>query len=331
MNVLCFKKRRFSFIQVAAISSFLAVVGCGGSSGDQKISIGPVDFQIGHAYVIDAFDEADPTGRVAAFPNFSLADWRTYTPATVPDAISPQAITFDNQGRMLIADTKNHRIIRMDDMAGLNKVSYGTDGAGAGQFHYPEGLAVDSNNRIYIADFTNQRIVRMDDMAGTNLVTLPDSGSVSISQPRSVALDSQGRLYILGINGGVVRVDNISGANPVNYFPTAEEALSNPIGLAIDNQDRIYICDSQNNRIVRINDITGAGRVAYGSLGSGKDKFRFPNAIAVNAAGQIFVSDSDNHRVIRIDNMTGAGWQKIGNSGYGDGQFVRPIGIAVRD
>src|SRR5437667_1337017 len=94
---------------------------------------------------------------------------------------------------------------------------------------------------------------------------------------------------------------------------------------------KIYVVDESNNRIVRMDDMTGAGWTAFGVFGSGPNQFRLPIGIYVSAAGQIFVTDAFNHRIVRMDNMTGAGWITLGGPAAGSGmsQFSSPTGIFV--
>src|SRR5256885_9043438 len=69
----------------------------------------------------------------------------------------------------------------------------------------------------------------------------------------------------------------------------------------------IYVADESNNRIVRMDDMTGAGWTPFGTFGSGMNQFKFPSGIYVSAAEQILVADVDNHRIVRKDRMTGGG------------------------
>src|SRR5205809_7574762 len=75
---------------------------------------------------------------------------------------------------------------------------------------------------------------------------------------------------------------------------------------------KIYVADESNNRIVRMDDMTGAGWTAFGTSGSGPNQFRCPRGIFVSAAGQFVVDEALNHRIVRMDNMTGAGWSPLG-------------------
>ncbi len=91
----------------------------------------------------------------------------------------------------------------------------------------------------------------------------------------------------------------------------------------------IFVTDAGNYRIVRIDDMTGAGWTTFGSTGSGVNQFNLPFGIFVDATGKIYVADSGNNRLVRFDDMTGAGWTTFGALGGGVNQFRRPVGVSV--
>jgi len=89
---------------------------------------------------------------------------------------------------------------------------------------------------------------------------------------------------------------------------------------------KIYVADASNNRIVRMDDMTGAGWTPFGTSGSGMNQSNGPFGIFVSA-GQIYVADRNNNRIVRMDSMTGAGWTEFGTFGNGPNQFSSPFGI----
>lgn len=74
--------------------------------------------------------------------------WQVFTPpGSAPTDFQtllnrPGAVTFGPDGRIYVADTSNHRILRMDNFSGANLVALGTDGSDAGQFVRPSGIVV---------------------------------------------------------------------------------------------------------------------------------------------------------------------------------------------
>ena len=218
---------------------------------------------------------------------------------------------------------KHGRIIRMDDMTGKNWISYGTNGTGVGQFISPERFTVQPDGHIYIADADGNRIVRIDDMTGKGWISYGTQGffgSVGqFNQPHAVRLDSNGRIYIADGNCRIARIDDMTGKGWTVYGgdqhcgPNSTSLAGNPFDIAFDAQDRIYIMsDNDNQRIIRIDDMTGKNRVSYGASGTGVGQFLEPQSITIDAQGRLYIADEDKAtqggRIIRIDDMTGAGW-----------------------
>lgn len=86
----------------------------------------------------------------------------------------PAATAFDPSGRLLVADSGNRRVVRVDDISGANWISYGQAGAtGAGTFADPRGIAVDGEGRIWISDPGARRVTTIDDLDGTGWAQVP--------------------------------------------------------------------------------------------------------------------------------------------------------------
>ncbi|HEX6575393.1 MAG TPA: NHL repeat-containing protein [Gemmatimonadaceae bacterium] len=199
-------------------------------------------------------------------------------------------VATDTQGRIYIVDADLGQVIRIDDLSGTNMVTFGSFGSGVGQLKYPSSIAVDRSGHIYVLDAGNRRIVRIDDMNGEGWRTYDGMAyggmGLQVEGASSIAVDSKGRLYYAKpANEVVVRVDDISGANIVRYGGAAGPAgsgylLVHPEDVAIDSNDRIYITDPQAGWIVRISDMTGAGRALLKNDASG-EMWKRPSLIAV--------------------------------------------------
>ena len=233
-----------------------------------------------------------------------------------------------------IADLKNHRLIRMDDMGGTGWVSFGSLGAGVNQFNEPKQLAMDKQGRIYISDQRNSRIVRIDDFTGKGWVSYkpPMQESGDVKQLWGVDLDSKGGIYFTYPGGvSIGRIDDMTGkglvkfgshGSGINQFDVAKV-----IQIDREDQDRIYIGDSLNERVVRIDDMTGKGWVSIGKEGTGVGEFQRTSSYAFDSQGRIYIADEDNNRIVRIDDMTGKGWVEFGGI---EGDPLRlPNGITI--
>jgi sugar lactone lactonase YvrE len=232
--------------------------------------------------------------RVDRINDITGAGWTTFgTPGNGVDQFSnPTGIALDSMSRIYVADDGTaQRIDRFDDMTGTNWVTFGSAGSGVHQFDDPFGTALDAAGRIYAADFQNNRIVRFDDMIGTNWVAYGTTGSGigNFAGPSGIAVDLVGRIYIVdGENDRIVRINDMTGAGWTSLGTTGSGVnqfkFTGACGIgsiAIGPDQRIYIADSGNNRIVRIDDMTGANWTAFGTLGAGVDNFNIPVGIAV--------------------------------------------------
>jgi sugar lactone lactonase YvrE len=134
-------------------------------------------------------------------------------------------ITLDDQGRLYIADTLNHRIRRVDFAADVietvagdgNPGFGGDDGPGTqASLHNPRDIVYGPDGRLYIADERNHRIRALDIDTGTITTVMgtgePERGEdglppreTALENPAGVAFDADGRLYVSDTNNNVIR------------------------------------------------------------------------------------------------------------------------------
>lgn len=144
---------------------------------------------------------------------------------TVAQLNQPQGVALDAQGNLYIADTNNHRIRKVtagqngtiSTIAGTGSPGGAGDGGPAAnaQLQYPEGIALDIQGDIFVADSSNNR-VREISTAGT-INTIGGNGSYAyagdcgpgssaqLANPRDVAIDTGGNLYIADSGNNAVR------------------------------------------------------------------------------------------------------------------------------
>jgi len=94
--------------------------------------------------------------------------------ATATDFAGPLGVAVDEFERIVIVDSQNQRIRRVEQngtvstVAGTGIAGYGGDGGDArlAQLSLPFGVAVDGLGRVAISDLSNQRIRRIDNGSG---------------------------------------------------------------------------------------------------------------------------------------------------------------------
>ncbi len=290
---------------------------------------------------------------------------------------TPSGAAVDSSGNVYIADTSNHRVRRVDASTGNISTIAGTgtagntgDGAAAtsATLDSPRAAAVDASGNVYIADTGNNRIRRVDTsgniaaFAGTGTVGSTGDGgaatSATLSNPRGVAVDASGNVYIADTSNHRVRkVDastgNIStvtgdGTGGFNGDGAALLArLDSPYGVAVDSSGDLHIADTGNNRVRKvyavgggtvINTVAGSGAAGYSGDGGAATaaQLNAPINVALDSAGNLYIADSGNHRVRRVDtsgNIATIAGASAGFSGDGgaaaSAQLNFPRSVAV--
>lgn len=154
-------------------------------------------------------------------------------PATNASLYYPQGLAVDLAGNLVIADTSNHRIRRMDaagsitTIAGDGTPDFSGDGGPAisASLSSPSGMAIDGGGNLIIADSGNHRIRRVD--AAGSIATIAGDGTrgfsgdggpatgASLNSARAIALDAQNNIFIADSNNyRIRRVDAAGGSLP---------------------------------------------------------------------------------------------------------------------
>jgi sugar lactone lactonase YvrE len=248
----------------------------------------------GNVYIADSANHAirrvDPSGTIVtvAGAGGSTGDSGDGGPGTEARIQGPKGIVLDGRGGLLIADSGNDRVKRLDLASGIITLVAGTgDPGGAGdggsateaQLIEPRTLAVGPDGSIYIAEPKAHRVRRVD-----------PQGVIS-------TFAGTGRAGFSGEGG-----------------PAGRAALNFPRGVGTDAAGNVYIADSLNQRIRRvdpagvISTVAGRGKACYFSpsnnCGDGgpplEAGFATPRAVEATAAGDLYVADTFNERIRRV-------------------------------
>ena len=169
----------------------------------------------------------DPAGRITTVAGTGEQGFSPDgTPATQAKLDTPWAIGLDRQNRVLIAESANHIVRRIEEdgtlvtVAGTGVQGYSGDGGPAteAELNYPEALFVDAQGRLFIADAWNNvvRVVGADGtiatVAGTGNPGRASNGAMAaaspLDDPGNVLADANGFIFTDGDNGRVMRVLN---------------------------------------------------------------------------------------------------------------------------
>jgi DNA-binding beta-propeller fold protein YncE len=199
----------------------------------------------------------------------------------------PKGTAIDAQGHVLIADSENHVIRRVDRETGIISTIAGVAG----------GMRDSAPGR---QDTAALPLIEDDPFA--------DAGQAAAQKYRQQA-DVSGTVRYL-INGEAAK-RRFSG----DGGPAIEACLNFPTAVAVDRQGHLYIADTMNHRVRRVEagtgiiaTIAGTGQPRYGGDGGPADAAALnePTALAVSDAGILYVADQSNNRVRAIDLETGS-------------------------
>ncbi|MDP2340844.1 MAG: hypothetical protein Q8O67_07800 [Deltaproteobacteria bacterium] len=276
---------------------------------------------------------------------------------------NPVAIAFDLQGRLLITDSFNARVRRLEADGTLTTVAgnggFGFTGDGgqatSAQIGIPVGLAVASDGRLFIADIQNAavRVVAPDGVISTVVgqAGAPlggDGGPASAAgmiSPLALAIDRRGRLYIADVDADVVRVVDVDGdgsirsvlglVDPVGVGPFTIGTLRFPTeSVVVDgvwfaasptgNLWRAQLQDEVLDVVVGYPTGTAAGNARFSRL------LRDPAGVAFDDVNRtLFIAERGlgSLRVVNADDVDDAGaWSIAGDVAFGAAS--QPAGLA---
>ena len=145
--------------------------------------------------------------------------------------------------------------------------------------------------------------------------------------PRSIALDNDGYLYVAGGHWVLKYSPTGELISRIEDFETQDFMLSWNMNVAIDSSGYIYVTSQENNNIIKF-DSDGNYVTKWGSMGTGNSEFNSPEGVAVDSEGNVYVCDSMNHRISIFDSE-GTFIATWGSEGSGNGQFSNPMDIAI--
>jgi len=164
-------------------------------------------------------------------------------------------------------------------------------------FHAPTRMALGAASSLLVSDPEHERIVTRDAIG-----RITDSLTLA-GRPISVAVDSQGRIYLGDSDLGRVSVHSQNWDLLFELgIGIGEFQLPVAISVHPDPVDgRIYVVDSGSHQ-VRVFNSDGSPASSIGGPGDGEGLFRYPAGIFVDAtAAEIFVVDQLNFQVQVFD------------------------------
>jgi len=258
--------------------------------------------------------------------------------ATSAKLNEPRGVYKDSSGEIYIADTKNHKIRKIDIFGDISTVvgtgvvgSTGDGGAAtSAQLNQPKYIIKDTSGNLYISDSSNHKIRKVD--TSGNISTFAGTGSsgstgdggpatsAKLNTPRGLYRDSTGNLYIADKGNHKIRMVNTSGnistiagtgapGDTGDGGAATSAQLDQPKGVYKDTSGNLYIADAMSHKVRKVdtsgNISTFAGTGAAGDTGDGgaatSAKLDQPFDVLKDASGNLYIADKQKHKIRMVD------------------------------
>ena len=280
---------------------------------------------------------------------------------------SPEDAFVDIDGDILVIDGSANVIRKIDNETGIIETVVGNgergfsgDGGPAveARLSFPSDLYVDGDGNIYIADTGNDRIRRVDALTGI-IETIAGNGTIGFSgdggpateanifYPHSIFLDEDGNIFFSDMYNYRIRkitastgiIETVVGNGNVGFSGdgglAVDASLSPATEIHLDDIGNIYITDLMNDRIRKVDGVTGVIETIAGGGGFGPPQDNVlatetvldgPLGVTLDNDGNIYISEMSGRRIRKIDHATGIIQTVAGN---GENGFSGDGGLAV--
>lgn len=200
--------------------------------------------------------------------------------------------------------------------------------------HVPVYVAVDPvNGDVYVGDRAAGKVYVYDD-SGTYRWTFEPKGDVGTISPLGLAIGADGTVYVADVlsatpadhrvlvfaHDGTLRT--VLGKGELNY----------PNAIVVGTKGEIYVSDSNNGRVVVIDDTGKVSTLVARGVGDGD--LGLPRGLSIDDQGRLFIVDTTDHMVrlftIGATPTTHPAYVgSFGDEGHDDGKFTFPNGLAT--
>lgn len=274
-------------------------------------------------------------------------------PATAACLNEPKAVTVDGRGNLIIADSENHLVRKVDRETGQIRTIAGYVGVPEPRLEVvkvhsapePEG-----DDPFSDAGTTGERaFAQQTDLSGTVRYVVNGAGTARrfggdggradralLNFPTAVAVDQAGNLYIADtmnhrirrVEAGTGLITSVAGVGQPRYGgdggPAVAAGLNEPAALAVSESGTLYIADQSNNRVRAIDlatglirTVAGIGSASYNGDGipATEAALAGPSGLALGKDGTLFIADTFNGRIRAVDADTGVISTIVGDGG----------------
>lgn len=207
------------------------------------------------------------------------------------------------------------------------------------QFRNPGGVYFyPKRNEVYVADTGNHQIVIFDTV-GTPITRIRhdvdgmDPGSIRPGEPRRLAINSHGDIYVVDNLARYVDVLDYRGRSITRIYPAdllgTQRVTTGCSAVAVDSQDNVYIGTSGDEITVLVLDRNHKLLRRIGTKGEGKGSFQGISSLWVDDAGRVYVTDPRGEPCVQVFSPDGSELLSFGAHSAGPNNFSLPEGVVT--
>lgn len=201
----------------------------------------------------------------------------------------PHGLRIDDDDKLWTTDDGSHLVLKQSSAGRVLLVLGRKDVAAESDwlFNQPTDVAFWKNGEVYVADgYGNSRVVQFD-REGKFLKAWGKygTGPGEFNLPHTVAVDSQGKVYVGDRENKRVQIFDAEG-----NFLTEWTGIGYPYGLFIATDQHVWMIDGCYDRIIEL-DQSGKILGAVGEPGHAPGQLAWGHFMAVGKDGKIYVAD----------------------------------------
>ena len=208
---------------------------------------------------------------------------------------------FDTTGNLYAIEKGNYDIRKISKEGFVSTFSgngeYG-DKTGSAQntsFINMVAIAMDSYGNLYVidGDWKDVRIKKIDANGESSIFIDPKKENLENERWNDLVFDSENNLYVSdNVKNVIYKFDSLG--NRIQFDLGIR--LNAPAGLAIDKNDNLFICDSNNNRILKVSRSKKTTLIIPKGI-----RLDEPEHITIDNSGNLYVTDKNRTRIVKID------------------------------
>ena len=174
--------------------------------------------------------------------------------------------------------------------------------------------------------------------------------AAKFNNPRGIAIDASGNLYVADAGNHRIRritvpgavVSTLAGSGVAGFLNATGTAaqFNTPTAVAVDPQSNVYVTDGGNNRIRKISSgvvttLAGSGLAGFADGLAAVATFTSPAGIYIPQDGTLYIGDVGSHKIRKITTagtvttLAGSGIAGFTNATGVAAQFHDPTGITM--